>query len=238
MKYECHGKNWAYWGCSHVPKDFFERIWDIAWLIGLEIEGKSKDKIKVEQTKEKFGSTRVYYSYNPKLEMVNEGRCEASPVWIAFEEGLLDVSKEYIKNRHDALMNDAIKELDGYLKAIGNVLPKTYRVLYKVDKRKREVTLSYQIPRIVYDAEERQRRLNPDLAHYIYLFAPYECNCPDDYCPCKPYEGYRVSDLELDRSFPYRETSLYKEDLAYIEKLKKKGARNKRYQLLKGGFVV
>ena len=183
MKYDCHSKGLAFYGCPHVPKDFFADINRIACEIGLEIEKRYSDKFEVLQCKEKFGSIRVYYSRLGDSKMVNTGKVGMSLVWIAKQEGLLSISREELIRNHDLLIPKAKMLLTKYL---NKNLPKSNRILYEI--KESEGVLSGQEEEEIHEILEEFRYRYPQYAHYIYLFTPYLCNCcPEDYCACEKY---------------------------------------------------
>ena len=69
---------------------------------------------------------------------------------------------------------------------------------------------------------ERQRRLNPDLAHRIYDFAPYKCDCKNDFW-CKKYAYVnffqKLWDKLITKTFEFY------------------GNHSSKWRMLKGGFV-
>jgi hypothetical protein len=239
MRRKCHSKHNVLYGCKHVPRSFFERVHDAAWLAGVEIELRSRGRISVRQTKEKYGATTIYFSHKEGVEMVNVGKVMTSPVWLAYEEGLLPVNEEEIPEMYYSLMRPAVRAIRGYLKT-NKTLP-SGRIFYGFSGEKVPIStqcsdqphlwtfsfdggsavVSSQVPKVVEDALERQRRLNPSLAHYIYYFSPRECDCPNDYEPCRLY---RRKATEQDRR--------------YVGRLREIGGGRMKYRLLRGGFVV
>lgn len=191
---KCHNKNSALYGCSHVPKNFFSDMNRIACEIGFEIEKRHPKKFKVVQCKEKFGSIRVYYSWIKGLTMVNEGKVHASLVWIAKSEDLLKVSEKEIFKNHKRLLPKARKLL---LKFLNKKLPKSERILFKI--RESDGIVSNQEPKEIHEILEEFRYRYPEYAHYIYLFAPYECSCNYD-DPCHPCDKYASPKKESNKS--------------------------------------
>lgn len=163
MKCKTHDKHLVLWEDPCVEKRvpyFWKRIDKVAWLVGLDATFSSLNKIKITQTKEKYGYTNVYYSYTSCCKMVN-----------------------------------------------GN------------GKHTNEPTT----PKALWKAMERQRRLNPDLAHHIYDFTPYKCKCKDDFW-CKRYSKVSLLQKYWDKIF--------------IKFLEFYGHHSSKWCLLKGGFVV
>lgn len=171
MKCEAHDKHSVLWEDPCVEKripDFWKRISKVAWLVGLEATFTSLSKIKVQQTKEKWGAICVYYSSKVPCLKVKEG------------------------------------------------FVKSYR-------KGKQVTESHEVPKYIWKAMERQRRLNPDLAHYIYDFTPYKCRCKDNFW-CKNYARTKPLQKFWDK--------LITKILEFY------GNHSSRWCLLKGAFVV
>lgn len=164
-----HSKHNVMWWCPCIKEipDFWKRISRCAWLIGIEASITSLGRISVLQTKEKFGSTRVYYANN-KCDMVEEGLCKT---W----------------------------------------------------KNNKEITEPNTVPKYIWKAMERQRRLNPDLAHYIYEFSPYRCKCKNDFY-CDKYGNVNPIQKLWDKIIT-KFLVLY-------------GTHSYRWGMLRGGFVM
>lgn len=171
MKCKTHDRYTVLWHDPCVKKrvpNFWERIPKIAWLIGIESSITSLGKVKIQQTKEKFGSTRIYYSFSSSCGLAKEGfvtTCE----------------------------------------------------------KDKDVTEPHKIPKYIWRAMERQRRLNPDIAHYTYDFAPYKCNCKDDFW-CELYAHVNPLKKFCDR--------VITKALGFY------GNHSSRWEMLKGGFVL
>jgi len=196
MKCPLHSRNFVLWSDPCVKKripDFFQRIHKVAELIALEAEITSLGKVETLQTKEKWGSTHVYYTSSVGSN-VNEGTVLASPVWIAEEEKILLFPEKMINTNWSFLESMARKVLSPY---IGKALPISGRILYGFNKSG-EVIVSHQSNVYIWKAMQRQRRLNPDLAHYIIDFVPYECNCKDDFF-CEKYARVNILQKIFDR---------------------------------------
>lgn len=195
-KCKYHSKHHVSWWDPCVKKripDFWNRLSKCAWLIAVETELTSLRRVGVMQCKEKWGSTTIYYSVAAEIERVNEGKVRISPVWLAKDEGLLDIPSEIIPKFYDALIPIAKKLLKPYK---GKLLPKTKRILYSY--RGKIAIVSNQSPKYLWKAMERLRRLNPDLAHFIYNFAPYECNCKDPFF-CEKYANVPLYQKVFDK---------------------------------------
>jgi len=221
MKCQHHSKHMVLWWDKCVERDvknYWSRISECAWLIGIEASITSLGKIQVEQTKEKWGSTHVYYSHYP-CDKINEGMVECSPVWLAKEEGLLIANQKDIDSLYNFLMRKARKLLKKY---VNKPLPKTGRIFFGFAPRG-SARVSHQIPKYVWKAMERQRRLNPDIAHYIFDFAPYNCNCKKDFL-CEKYLHVNPVQRLWDRII--------------IKLLKFYGTHSSRWLMLEGGFVL
>jgi len=170
MKCQTHNKHGVLWQDPCVKKRvprFWERIDKIAWLVGLEASITSLGKVKVQQTKEKFGSAQVYYSFSSDCKLVED-------------------------------------------------------IVDKTRKRTKYSKNSYKTPKFVFKAMERQRRLNPDIAHYIYNI-PYKCNCKDDFW-CKEYDHVNLLQKVWDKSI--------------TKALEFYGNHSSRWGMLRGGFVL
>lgn len=171
MKCQQHGKHYVLWWDPCVKKrvpNYWKRLDRVAWLIGLEASIISLGRIQIQQTKEKFGSIRVYYSCYKSVDKVNEGYCQT------YDNG-------------------------------------------------KDITIPHTVPKYLWKAMERQRRLNPDLAHNIYDFAPYECNCKDAFW-CKKYENVNPIQKLWDK--------IVTRILIFY------GNHSSRWRMLSGGFVL
>jgi len=171
MKCETHNKHSILWWDPCVNKkvpNFWKRIDKIVWLIGIEASIASLNKIKIQQTKEKYGYTNIYYSCKYNCDFLKD-KC------------------------------------------------------FKILKKKQNPNKSHKIPKYILRAMERQRRLNPDIAHYIYDFSPYKCNCKNEFW-CKEYENTTFIQKIWDRII--------------IKLLEFYGNHSSRWVMLKGGFVV
>jgi hypothetical protein len=181
-----HGKDWVHWFDPCVKKrvpNFFSKIDHVAELIGTEARITSLHKLYILQTKEKFGSTRIYYSSMKNVSHILEGRAEGSPVWLAQEEGLLDYPRDKIPEDHDHLESLAISLIKEYK---NKPLPKTGRIYFGMNMKLKSAKFSHDYPKPIWRAMKRQRRLHPELAHFIFDFAPYDCDCKDDFW-CEEY---------------------------------------------------
>ncbi len=78
-------------------------------------------------------------------------------------------------------------------------------------------------PKYIWGAMERQRRLHPEIAHYIYDFAPYECKCRDDFF-CERYGNVRNFRKFCDK--------------LTVKLLEFYGNHSSRWVMLKEGFVL
>lgn len=176
-----HSRSYVLWSDPCVRKrvpNFFKRINEIAELIAVEAEITSLGRVRTVQAKEKWGQTHVYYSSSVGRN-VNEGKVRAWVVWVAEEEGLLLVPEKMIQSK--VLQDLAKQKLRPYLR---KKLPRTKRILFKIEKE--DALVSHQTNIYIWKAMERHRRLNPELAHYIVDFVPYECKCKDDFF-CERY---------------------------------------------------
>lgn len=218
-----HSKGFILWWCpcaKNIP-DFWKRLDECAWLIGLEASITSLGRMQIEQTKEKWGSTHIYFSNKTSIDFVNEGKCGQSSVWLAYHEGLLRMPEEMIPNQHDSLVKEARKLLKPY---IGKTLPKSKKIFYGFKGKHFDAITSHQIPKYLWKAMERQRRLNPDLAHCITdCGINYDCNCSDNFW-CSKYA--KVNPLQ----------KIW--DKIIVAFLRFYGNHSRRWLALSGGFVV
>jgi len=194
-----HSKHTVLWSDPCVREyfegKFWKRLGKVIHLLLIEIDVFSRGKVKVLQAKEKWGATCLYYCYaSNNLKLVPEGKVRQHLAWIAKDEGLMDFNFSDLKTKEELLTKKAEKLLKPYL---GKKLPKTKRVLHNIIKN-REGEVDRMIPFPVKRALERQRRLNPDLAHYIYDFSPQECDCTFEFL-CEKYTNVPLYRRILDR---------------------------------------
>jgi len=161
---------------------FWERMDRIVQLIQREVNLTSRGKTKIVKGEVKWGRTDFAYSYDPS-EVVMDG-LEREPVLALLHKEKLFRASEVLPfltvQQSKAYLEEAKEKLKFF---IGKELPKTHRILKNIEDDC--VLVTHYVPKALKRAMERQRRLNPDLAHYITDSIP-DCDCKFEFF-CEKY---------------------------------------------------